>query len=219
MVKRVVAVFVAGTSLGMLGGVVGPLVSTSAHAACPASSWQPDPPAGWHTESRTISDGQTTSGSSTLTSPADAQFSTYDKGRGVSGPNIPANATIASVQSATSVTLSAKATGSGSGLSVTIAGKAWQNPSAAQATSPDGATVVYSHRAFDPANPSFGSGWLGVSSSSAAAAGVDGYAEINFGTAQYPAGYLVVGGESPVGSGAVLVANNSGLPTQWVTPC
>lgn len=177
-------------------------IRSAVHAACPPSSWQPNPPAGWHTDPRTVTDGQTTAGSPTLTSAAQAQFTQYDKGRGVTGTNIPANTTIANVLSATSVKLSATASASGSGLSITIAGKAWQNPSTALVTTPDGNTTVYTSNGFSPTDP--GSGWVGASSSSASAAGVDGYAEFNaYGSSAYPNGYTVIAGDSPAGSGGV----------------
>jgi hypothetical protein len=58
---------------------------------------------------RRITDGHTTSGTTTVTS-ATALFSATDKGISITGPGIPANADITAVASATSVTISAAAT-------------------------------------------------------------------------------------------------------------
>jgi hypothetical protein len=68
---------------------------------------------------RTVTDGVTTSGSKVVTS-ATAAFSATDVGAKISGTGIPANTTIASVQSATSVTTSANSTADGAGISVTV---------------------------------------------------------------------------------------------------
>ncbi len=69
---------------------------------------------------RTVTDGVTAVGT-TLTS-ATAAFTYADVGRSVAGGSIPAGATIASVQSATSVTLSAAATAAANGVTVAISG-------------------------------------------------------------------------------------------------
>lgn len=68
---------------------------------------------------RTVADGATTSGSATLTS-ATAAFTPEDTGLPISGTGIPALTTILSVQSATSITLSANASATGTGVTVTI---------------------------------------------------------------------------------------------------
>ena len=67
---------------------------------------------------RTVTDAVTNS-TATLTS-ATAAFSATDIGAAVTGSGIPANTTIASVESATSVTLSASATLSASGVEIEI---------------------------------------------------------------------------------------------------
>jgi hypothetical protein len=67
----------------------------------------------------TVTDGVTTNTSTTVTS-ATARFTPSDIGTTISGTNIPASTTIASYTSATSVTLSAAATGSGSGITFTL---------------------------------------------------------------------------------------------------
>lgn len=69
---------------------------------------------------RTVTDGVTTSGSAVVTS-ATANFASTDVGHHITGTGIPAGATILSVQSATSVTISAAATVTGSGVSLTLA--------------------------------------------------------------------------------------------------
>lgn len=68
---------------------------------------------------RTVTDGVTTNSSTTVTS-ATAAFTIADIGRTITGTNIPALATIVTVGSATSVTISAAATGSGTGITLTI---------------------------------------------------------------------------------------------------
>jgi hypothetical protein len=69
---------------------------------------------------RTFTDGATTNASATLTSAAGAAFVGADVGRPVSGTGIPAGTTIIQWLSATSVTMSANATATGSALSVTL---------------------------------------------------------------------------------------------------
>lgn len=76
---------------------------------------------------RTVADGATTNTSATLTS-VTAAFTYNDIGRPVSGTGIPASTTILSVESATSVTMSANATATATGVSVTI-GLAYATPS------------------------------------------------------------------------------------------
>lgn len=68
---------------------------------------------------RTPTDGVTTNGSAVVTS-ATALFNGSDIGAGISGTGIPASTTILSVQSATSATMSANATATASGVSITV---------------------------------------------------------------------------------------------------
>lgn len=68
---------------------------------------------------RTFADAVTTSGDATLTS-ATAAFIRGDLGRVISGAGIPSGTTITRVDSATQVTLSANATATASGVSVTV---------------------------------------------------------------------------------------------------
>ena len=68
---------------------------------------------------RTFTDGVTAT--STLLTSATANFTTADVGRGVSGTNIYAGTTITAWVSSTQVTLSHATTGSGTGLSITLA--------------------------------------------------------------------------------------------------
>lgn len=70
---------------------------------------------------RQVTDGVTTSGSTTVTS-ATASFNSGDIGRSISGTNIPAGAIITAFGSATSVTISAPATASGSAITLTLGG-------------------------------------------------------------------------------------------------
>jgi phosphatidylserine/phosphatidylglycerophosphate/cardiolipin synthase-like enzyme len=81
----------------------------------------------WNSAKDTFSDGVTTSGSTTLTS-ATGAFSNADVGKEVVGTNIPPGTTIVSVTNSTSVVLSAPATASGTGLTVTIANVAAISP-------------------------------------------------------------------------------------------
>ena len=67
--------------------------------------------------SRTVTDAVTTNGSTTLTS-ATANFTFADLGSTVTGAGIPAFTTIVSVQSATSVTMTANATGPGTTVAI-----------------------------------------------------------------------------------------------------
>jgi len=68
---------------------------------------------------RTVADGVTTDTETGITS-ATAAFGPDDVGKPISGTGIPANATIASVQSATAATLSAAATATGTGGTFTL---------------------------------------------------------------------------------------------------
>lgn len=70
--------------------------------------------------SRTFTDGATTNASATLTSATGAAFTLADIGRPVSGSGIPAGTTIAGWTSTTSVTLSANASATATGVSVTL---------------------------------------------------------------------------------------------------
>jgi ABC-type phosphate transport system substrate-binding protein len=69
---------------------------------------------------RTLTDGVTTSGSATVTSATGGFVSTFDQGRGVEGAGIPAGAYIQAVNSLTSVTLSASAAASATGVTLKI---------------------------------------------------------------------------------------------------
>ena len=66
-----------------------------------------------------FTDGVTTSSNTTLTS-ASAAFTTADVGRTISGSGIPGGTTIASVTNGTTVVLSAAATATATGVSITI---------------------------------------------------------------------------------------------------
>jgi hypothetical protein len=99
-----------------------------ATAACPTVA-----PTG---TARTVTDGATTSGSSTITS-ATGAFTTADWGKLVTGTGIPANTTIVAIVSSTSVKLSANATATGASVSLTFS--PYLVPSARQVT--DGVTV------------------------------------------------------------------------------
>lgn len=68
---------------------------------------------------RTVTDGATTSGDATVTS-ATAAFVSTDVGRPIAGTGIPNGTTIASINSATSVELSANATANATGVTLTI---------------------------------------------------------------------------------------------------
>ena len=68
---------------------------------------------------RSVTDGVTTATDATVTS-ATAAFSAADKDARIEGTGIPANATIATINSATSVEISAVATASGTGRTLTI---------------------------------------------------------------------------------------------------
>lgn len=86
--------------------------------------------------SRTAADGVTTNASTTVTSAANAAFTQEDVGKVISSGTtaIPANATIVSVNSATSVTISAACTASTTGNTLTI-GKALASASYASSRS------------------------------------------------------------------------------------
>jgi hypothetical protein len=68
---------------------------------------------------RTVTDGVTTASSTTVTS-ATAAFTGTDVGRTISGGSIPAGATISTVVSATEITISAAATASATGVTLTL---------------------------------------------------------------------------------------------------
>lgn len=68
---------------------------------------------------RTVTDGVTTSSSTTVTS-ATASFGAGDVGAVIATPNLPVGTTIASVTNSTTVVVSAAATASGSAQSVTL---------------------------------------------------------------------------------------------------
>lgn len=73
-----------------------------------------------HAGLRTVTDGHTTTSSTTVTS-ATANFdSTYDVGAGISGAGIPGGATISSVTNSTTVVISAAATATSTTASLTI---------------------------------------------------------------------------------------------------
>lgn len=72
------------------------------------------------TSGRTFADGVTTSGSPTVTSAAGANFQAGDVGKAIAGTGIPNGATISTVNSTTSITISANATATGSSLVLTI---------------------------------------------------------------------------------------------------
>jgi hypothetical protein len=71
------------------------------------------------TNNRTVTDGVTTSGSAHVTS-ASAVFATTDVGGAISGAGIPSGSTIVSRVSATEVVISANATATATGVSVTV---------------------------------------------------------------------------------------------------
>jgi hypothetical protein len=73
--------------------------------------------------SRTVTDGATTAASTTVTS-ATAAFTAGDAGSGISGGSIPAGATIVSVTNGTTAVISAAATATATGVSLTIAAPA-----------------------------------------------------------------------------------------------
>jgi hypothetical protein len=69
---------------------------------------------------RTVTDGATTSGSTTITSATAAFNSGTDAGRIITGAGIPAGTTVASVTNSTTAVLSAAATATATGVSLTI---------------------------------------------------------------------------------------------------
>lgn len=73
------------------------------------------------TGQRVVTDGVTTSTSTTVTS-ATAVFAAGDLGRPISGSGIPSGAVIVAFSSATSVTISAPATATASGVTLTLGG-------------------------------------------------------------------------------------------------
>lgn len=87
-----------------------------------------------HIGSRVVTDGVTTDTDATVTS-ATAAFSAKDVGKPISGTGIPTGAYIASINSATSIELSAAATATASSVSITI-GKALASASYAASSVP-----------------------------------------------------------------------------------
>lgn len=69
-----------------------------------------------------ITDGATTSGDATVTS-ATAKFNAMDVGRTITGAGIPASTKILSINSPTSIELTANATATATGVSLTIVGR------------------------------------------------------------------------------------------------
>lgn len=98
---------------------------------------------------RSVTDGVTTISTATFTS-ATAAFSPNDIGAPISNANIPAATTIIAVNSATSVTMSANATATGSALTTTI-GSTYTTP-----TYPAGATLFSSALALTVASITIG---------------------------------------------------------------
>lgn len=95
------------------------------------------------TETRVLADAVTTNADATLTS-ATGDFSARDVGATITGTGIPGGTTIASINSATSVELSANATATATGVSVTIVRKV-----IAKTTRPI-VTIAYSDVEDDP---------------------------------------------------------------------
>lgn len=98
---------------------------------------------------RTVTDGVTTNSSVSITS-ATAAFGPDDVGKPISGTNITAGATIATVTSTTAATLSVAATGNGASVTFTI-GVALASASYASGLKPlhyDGATITIGGTAF-----------------------------------------------------------------------
>lgn len=110
------------------GGTVHPKTFTGAKVGSWDIAWaEGDGLVTWSTDlvaqkcvfHRTVTDGVTTNGDATITS-STAAFSVNDIGKPISGTGIPAGATIASINSATSAELSANATADGTGVTFTI---------------------------------------------------------------------------------------------------
>jgi hypothetical protein len=102
-------------------------------------------------------DGVTTNGSTNVTS-ATAGFKAADVGLSISGTGIPAGATIATFNSATSIELSAPATSSNTGVSLTISGivASESNPNVTDATETRiFAGVRYLYNVLDTASPNY----------------------------------------------------------------
>jgi hypothetical protein len=76
------------------------------------------------TASRSVNDGVTTSGSTTVTS-ATAAFVAGDVGKSISATGIPTGAVISTRTSATAVVISSAATATGSGLTLTVGPPQW----------------------------------------------------------------------------------------------
>lgn len=94
---------------------------------------------------RSLSDGVTTNGSSTLTS-ASAAFTSMDAGNPITGTNIPSGTTISAVNSSTSITMSKNATASGSSLWFSIYGDG--NRTVMDAVTTNGSTTITSNTAY-----------------------------------------------------------------------
>ena len=107
---RAVSIDPSGDALvaGNTDGNNFPLTTNAYQAACPSNC-------------QTNADGVSTAGSTTYTSAA-ADFNPTDVGQSISGTNIPSGTSVASVETPTSLTLSAPATASGTGLTFTVLG-------------------------------------------------------------------------------------------------
>ena len=105
----------AATTGGSDGAGASPWSATASVTLSTAPTVVVNTPAG----SRTVTDGATKSASTTVTS-ATAGFTSDDVGATVTGSGIPAGATIASVTDASTVVLSAAATATATGVTLTI---------------------------------------------------------------------------------------------------
>lgn len=94
---------------------------------------------------RTLSDGTTTSGSSTLTA-ASATFTAADIGNPITGTNIPAGTTVSAVNSSTSITMSRNATATGTNIWFTVYGDG--NRTVMDAVTTNGSTTITSNTAY-----------------------------------------------------------------------
>jgi len=96
--------------------------------------------------SRDTADGATTSGSTTVTS-ATMAFTANDLGAAIVGTNIPAGATISSVTNATTVVISAAATGTGAGQALGVGRRTLRGISTAGANTLTANATVTTHYA------------------------------------------------------------------------
>lgn len=99
----------------------------------------------WDTSTRSVSDGQTTTSSATITS-ATIAFTSADVGQHITGSGIPALTTIASVTNSTTAVMSANITGSGaSGVTfvLTTPVRRWFGTLTANKTVNAGDTVTF----------------------------------------------------------------------------